>query len=162
MDQYIYPFENGVNGLHQQLYGMYKCNEMRKQYTSQTGIDYDYVIRLRPDTSFLGVFPDLEDLDFANEENGASNIFHAHKATCCCGNEDWFGIGHTEVMDKYLDRLLYLPYRDLQGWGLQPGWTAEQYLEAFLRLYACAQLTDEPKIQACIVKPSDRRQPGDP
>jgi len=98
----------------------------------------------------------------ANEENGASNIFHAHKATCCCGNEDWFGIGHTEVMDKYLDRLLYLPYRDLQGWGLQPGWTAEQYLEAFLRLYACAQLTDEPKIQACIVKPSDRRQPGDP
>ena len=162
MDNYSHPNDHDINGLHQQLYGMYKCNEMRKQYTSETGIDYDYIIRLRPDTSFIEVFPDLEDLNFASEGDGASNVFHAHKRTCCCGNEDWFGIGHTEVMDKYLDRLLYLPYRDLRGWNLQPIWNAEQYLDTFLHLEASSQLIDEPKIQACIVKPLDRRQPGDP
>jgi hypothetical protein len=141
---------------------MYKCNEMRKQYTSETGVDYDYIIRLRPDTSILEAFPDLEDLNFESTGDGASKVFHAHKGTCCCGNEDWFGIGHTEEMDKYLDRLLYLPHRDLWGWNLKPGWTAEQYLETFLHLYASSQLIDEPKIQACLVKPLNRRQHGDP
>lgn len=162
MDEYWYPDDHGINGLHQQLYGMYKCNEMRKQYTSETGIDYDYIIRLRPDTSFLGVFPGLEDLDFANIGDRSSKIFHAHKGTCCCGNEDWFGIGRTDEMDKYLDRLLYLPHQDLLGWKLHPRWTAEQYLDTFLRLYANSQLIDEPKIQACLVKPLDRRTHGDP
>jgi hypothetical protein len=57
--------------------------------------------------------------------DGDSKVFHAHIGICCCGNKDWFGTGHTEG-DKYLDRLLYLPHRDLRGWDLQPGWTTEQ------------------------------------
>jgi hypothetical protein len=162
MAQYSYSDEYGINGLQQQLYGMHKCNEMRKQYSSETGVEYDYVIRLRPDTSFMKVFPDLENLDFASDQDGASKVFHAHKDACCCGNEDWFGIGHTEVMDKYLDRLLYLPHRDLEGWNLHSGWSAEEYLQTFLHHYANSKLVNEPNIQACIVKPSDRRRHGDP
>ena len=93
MDKYVYCNDHGINGLNQQLYRMYKYNEMRKQYFSETGIDYDYIIRLHPDTSFLEVFPDLEDLNFASEGDSASKVFHAHKGTCCCGNEDWFDTG---------------------------------------------------------------------
>lgn len=34
-----------------------------------------------------------------------------HTSVCCCGNEDWFGFGRSDVMDTYLNRILHLGLR---------------------------------------------------
>lgn len=161
LSNYSYNDDYGINGLYQQLYGMYKCNEMRKKYTAETGVHYDYIIRLRPDTSFLDTFPDLEHFDFGNGVD-ESKIFVADKNLCCCGNEDWFGVGHAHIMDRYLDRILYLPFHALDNWKLGSWWGAETYLLNFLQTYGPVELVDDPSIKACIVKPLDRHIYGDP
>lgn len=159
-DQYYYPHDYGVNGFYQQHYGLYKSNEMRRIYEKRTGIKYDYVIRLRPDTVMLEPFPAIEDLKFKRDD-GTHLVLYATLGMCCCGNEDWFGIGPAEVMDIYMNRFLYMPLRTYQGWHLGKRWTSEQFLEQFVKLYAGAEIYGEEQIKACLIKPKDRRGFGD-
>ena len=46
---YIYQDKYLQQGLLQQLKGMHRCTVMIQQYVIESGVKYDYVIRLRPD-----------------------------------------------------------------------------------------------------------------
>ena len=145
-------------GLLQQLDGLLQCNAMRKKHSEQTGTQYTHWIRLRPDSPFLEYFPNIETMPFVDGALRQPIVTYANKAKCCCGNEDWFGVGSIETMDAYFDRI-----RILDKFSSAAAWSAETFAAHALKVTANAQLIgNNPMVQACIFKPSDRRWPGDP
>ena len=143
------------NGLLQQLYGLYYVNKMRKEHEKLTGVRYTHIIRLRPDVIIARSFPSVASLDFGS--SAAPNILYASDL-CCCGNQDWFGIGTSEVMNYYFDRILMLFQTFDRRWqeGLKV-WTAEAFLEQILKSQQNATLVPEDRIVACIIKPISRK-----
>lgn len=67
-------------------------------HTFTTGINYDWIVRLRADSYILD-FPDLEKLSSSIDDR---TILCGDKTKRCCGNEDSFGIGPTDLMHWYL------------------------------------------------------------
>jgi hypothetical protein len=135
-----------------------QCNAMRKGYSRTTGARYTHWIRLRSDSAFLDYFPNIETMRFVNESTGQPIVTFADMRKCCCGNEDWFGVGRIETMDAYFDRI-----NTLHAFQSTARWSAEDDLKYALNASANAQLTDnDPKVQVCIYKPPDRKVVGDP
>ncbi|CAF1583171.1 unnamed protein product [Didymodactylos carnosus] len=131
---------------------------MRKEYSIRTGTKYTHFIRLRPDAIFFTPFPSVSTLPFISP-NGEPWILTGNKRACCCGNEDWFGIGTIDLMDTYFDRIdSILSYK-----LINPSWTAEDYISYHLKVNGSAALNvDYEHLRVCIHKPLDRRNPGDP
>lgn len=133
-------------GLVGQLYGMLRCNEMRKQYELRTGLIHEYMIRWRPDNYMLEKFPNIDDLDFGTFQS--PRVLYPDKKSCCCGNEDWFGIGRTEYMQAYFDRVLLL---STDIYDLEQRWIAEGYARHVLRIKDSAFLTEEESLKICVM-----------
>jgi hypothetical protein len=129
------------------------------QHTIQNNIEYKYVMRLRPD---MGVFAPLPTSNIATFLNDRLVIRVVDRALCCCGNEDWFGIGHFEAMMPYLERIyqlqdiMYEHLKDL-GWS----WTAESFLVDYMQKHFNVQIKGDLPIAGCIVKPTNRVNPSD-
>ncbi|CAF1040508.1 unnamed protein product [Adineta steineri] len=145
-------------GLLQQLNGLQQCNAMRKEYSRKSGTQYTHWIRLRPDSIFFEPFPNITSIRFVDETTKQPRIVYATKKKCCCGNEDWFGVGTIETMDAYFDRINLLhTYKNRNIWS------AEVFAIDVLTETLKAQLLDnDPRIQVCIYKPKDRRYTGEP
>lgn len=70
------------------FYGWYKVNELKKNYEQTTQVNYDYVIRTRPD------------MLFPKENSLADEIDHCEKTPKC-----FFGIGRN---DLYMNDVFYI------------------------------------------------------
>lgn len=139
-----------VNGFLQQLKGMLDCYTMMKRHSVRSGKRYDWVVRMRPD-NYMVSFPSLEKLATASKE---PTIWYGSFRVCCCGNEDRFGIGRAEWMERYFDRFLYLQQTD---WGYTKSFNAEGFLETILQLNGI-KLKQHAEIKMCTVKPTYRTQ----
>lgn len=147
--------ERYVQGLLQQLHGQRECNRARRAEGPHA-----WVVRTRPDLyvhTFPSRLPDEED-----------TVWFANNVTCCCGNEDSFGLGRPRAMDLYLDRLSQLMsgddggLRNSSAFLAGPGhWTSETYLVRLLGDHGVA-LRPHAELQACLVKPRSRHSPSDP
>ena len=160
LDTYGYgDSERMRQGLLQQLNGLLQCNAMRKEHSRKTGTRYTHWIRLRPDSAFLDYFPNIETMRFVDESTGQPIVTFADKRKCCCGNEDWFGVGRIETMDAYFDRI-----NTLQAFRSTASWSAEDYAHVRVECKCpCANsLVNDPRVQVCIYKPPDRKAAGDP
>ena len=146
-----------MNGLLHQLFGLYRVNKMRKDFERQHNVAYQYLIRLRPDVGIFKPFPSFNTLNFGN--SFAPRVLVASMA-CCCGNEDWFGVGQTEVMDTYFDRYLHIEATQFEWYEGIP-WTAESFLAQYLKKQRKAVVESQPDIFACVVKPRDRAAASD-
>lgn len=141
------------NGLMQQLYGLHYVNEMRKEHERNTGIQYTHMVRVRTDIIFAQELPPLQSLDFGRI--GARKVLYASRS-CCCGNEDWFGLGTVDVMDHYFSRISLL-FLTFDAHWRQNVWTAESFLVSFLDRHN-AKLVSSSQIFACVVKPKNRTE----
>jgi hypothetical protein len=139
-------------GLLHQLFGLYRVNRMRKDFERQHKVEYQYLIRLRPDVGIFKPFPSLDTLNFGT--SNAPRVLVASMA-CCCGNVDWFGVGRTEVMDIYFDRYLHFEATQFE-WYEGILWSAESFLTNYIRKQRNASVKSQPDIFACVVKPRDR------
>jgi hypothetical protein len=140
---------------------MYRCNAAVAKHSKEAGVQYSHMIRIRPDTAMLQPLPPLENFEFRDPRTGQARIFFANNTKCCCGNDDWFGIGEAWVMQQYMDRFLHL--QTFWHPPLLGGWAAETYLRYFLHVFANGtQLLTHPDIAACIGKPKTRMSAGDP
>ena len=64
-------------------------------------------------------------------------------------------MGRWETMSVYMDR--YLALQPLAHLWWRPGgtpWTAEDFLETYLRVALGAELAEAPELQGCFVRPS--------
>lgn len=143
--------ERVVQGMLQQLKGMYECYKMIANHEGSIGKRYDWIVRLRPDMYFDS-FPSLATL--AADMPG-NTVWYANRDTCCCGNEDTFGIGPAHLMSRYLQRFVHLQMRD--WWFVQQGvtWSGESFTQFYLEEVG-ARLEPHPEIKSCIVKPRRR------
>lgn len=142
-------------GLLQQLYGMHRCSILIRRNMIRWGVRYDYIIRLRPDMAVHKPMPPLATL-----VNSRNIIRFVDYSICCCGNLDWFAIGHASAMLPYLER-----YSALQNVGhkiLTRRWTAETFLRDYMRIFYNVTLKPDKRLPGCIVKPTTRGAPSTP
>jgi len=102
-----YSFANDAQQIQayiQHLYGIAEVNRMRREYSLKTGTQYDYIVRLRPDNWFFDAVPPLPPVTDANRRT----MYVSDPHYMCCGNEDIFNVGPTEIMDGMMDRLYEL------------------------------------------------------
>jgi hypothetical protein len=126
----------------------------------RSGTDYDYIIRLRPDTWIHMPMPPIRHI--VTERNV---VKYSHPQYYPGGNVDWFGVGHASAMLPYLERYLALPTIGPELRGIRDptmagfsSWRAEMFLEFYLRdVYNISLLPDE-RIAAGIVKLKDSGQ----
>ena len=146
-------------GLLQQLYGLHQCSTNIKRRTLSSGVKYDYIVRLRPDTWFHLPVPPIESL-----LTSTSVIKYSHPKYYPGGNLDWFGVGYPEAMFPYLDR--YLALQEISGdipWmKTKKRWTAEIFLQEYLQHTYNITLVEDSRIAAGIVKPTTRGAPSTP
>lgn len=145
-----------IQGLLQQLKGMLGCYEMIQNHSRVMGKKYDWTVRLRPDV-YMHSFPDLKSLVL---ESMKPTVWYANRKTCCCGNDDTFGIAPSNLMGTYFERLLHLQQ---SGWNFsaRATWNAESFLKTILYTRGIS-LKGHDDINACVVKPINRKERGDP
>ncbi|HEY1763275.1 MAG TPA: hypothetical protein VGF85_00030 [Opitutaceae bacterium] len=93
---FVHRSGRGVSGIQQVLrmfWSMEESNRLRHEVEAETGVAYDWVVRLRPDTEF---FSDIEDL-------AACDPAAVHIPTFCnyWGLNDRFAFGGGAAMDAY-------------------------------------------------------------
>ena len=98
---YFYAEDRPVQGLLQQLDGLAESNRMRREHSAASGMTYDFTIRVRPDNWFFDDIPALPPITDANRRT----IYIPDPDWKCCGNEDIFQMGPTDVMDAMMGRL---------------------------------------------------------
>eukprot|EP00238_Polyblepharides_amylifera_P012536 CAMPEP_0196583180 /NCGR_PEP_ID=MMETSP1081-20130531/42436_1 /TAXON_ID=36882 /ORGANISM="Pyramimonas amylifera, Strain CCMP720" /LENGTH=366 /DNA_ID=CAMNT_0041903991 /DNA_START=285 /DNA_END=1385 /DNA_ORIENTATION=- len=149
-----------------QLFGMFRCNQMRKQFTARTGITHTHIVRLRPDTFFPTPIPPISKLNFGML--GSSSVVIASDEGCDMARyEDQFGIGETNIMDMYLDRIFGAMLQRADDWysrwsAYDPGgeWKAETMLIHYMTWVVNATLVKHDSIMMCLMRPKDRRANG--
>lgn len=144
-----------IQGLLQQLKGMYECYQEIERYSTQKMKRYDWIVRLRPDSYFLE-FPTLSDL--TSQDSSGNVVWYASRKHCCCGNEDSFGIGPENVMRAYLERFVHLQQ---VPFALGQRWNAEKFLQLYLESKGMA-LRENPNMHVCKVKPLSRKGRSSP
>jgi hypothetical protein len=145
-------------GLLQQLKGLQDCSTMITRKMLEENIQYRYILRLRPDFVMINSFPLISSILQPDEQNVVKIV---HKDYCCCGNEDWFGVGHFTAMQTYLQRISAL-YLLPKNFFTEEVWTAEMFLEKYLKTIYNITLVEEKALIGCIVKPTSRHSPSDP
>uniref|UniRef100_A0A7S3ANM9 Uncharacterized protein n=1 Tax=Haptolina ericina TaxID=156174 RepID=A0A7S3ANM9_9EUKA len=161
---YRYPDAAGISSMLAQMRDQSVCMKMIRR----SGRAYSHMIRTRPDVGMLTRFPALHTL--FGDPQASRNVYIANMHACCCGNEDWFGIGTFDVMQWYFSRYdaaqrdaSVLPYKERSDRSskdmLRPEnetWTSEDFLASYLNQTSGAQLVQSQNIRACVVKPADR------
>lgn len=136
-----------------QLYGSYRCNEAIKSYSMQSGVKYEYKIRLRPDSAFKTPVPLINTINFGpvadcNSSVSFGTIYY---------NEDWFNIGKSDDMDCLLDRYLDFTTNPLTAQILDTpikGWHAEGFLVRLMKAKRNACLVDNPDLEVAMIRKS--------
>lgn len=91
----------GINGYMQMLYGMKKCNEMRKNYEKKNNFQYDRIVRSRLDVKYFNKIP--TDFDEYNIEDYIYiPDFHCWSVVQGHGYNDRFAVGSRNNMNIYL------------------------------------------------------------
>ncbi len=120
----------GLQRYLQQLYGLKMCDQLRQAYEKDNEINYDAVLRCRPDLLFESPLPDLKTLDL--------NYIHVPDFHMFEGCNDRFAIGNPEDMARYMNKYDDWPayVRSWIGSGPQaPPVTAEMFTAGQLRRY---------------------------
>jgi hypothetical protein len=152
-------------GLLQQLKGMHRCTVMIQQYVIESGVKYDYVIRLRPDMAMYEPMAPISSL--LSQRNV---IKHVDFFVCAGGEKDWFGVGYYDSMIPYLQRYLALQTvgNELNLSFFDPidntpktVWTAELFLVRYMKTYFNVTLEGDKRIPGCLVRPLSRLSPSD-
>ena len=144
-------------GLLQQLHGMHRCAAMIWKHMAQENVEYRYIMRLRPD---MGVFAPLT-ANIATFLDDRLVIHGVDKGLCCCGNEDWFGIGHFGVMMPYLERM-YSLQDSMAEYLSQHTWCAEDSMVWYMQQHFGVEVKTDLPLAGCLVKPRSRRHASDP
>lgn len=145
-------------GLLQQLSGLRQCSMMISRQMLKENVQYRYIMRIRPDMAVMGPMPSISSMLDKNEQDIIKIV---HKENCCCGNVDWFGVGHFTAMQIYLQRISAL--NSLSREFLRAGsWDAESFLVQYLKKNYNITLVQEKDLMGCIVKPKTRQSPSDP
>ena len=87
-----------------QFYSFYKAIELKKIYEQNNGIEYDCVIRIRPDVYLY------DDINLSSLDMSLLNVFQAplHKGTRLTVN-DHFACASSKLLDLYAECFLFLP-----------------------------------------------------
>ena len=96
---FYYQNKRHQQGLLQQLKGMHRCSVMIQQYVIQSGLKYDYIIRLRPDMAMYEPMAPISSLLLQRNV-----IKHVDFSVCPGGEKDWFGVGYYDAMIPYLNK----------------------------------------------------------
>lgn len=144
-------------GLLQQLSGLQQCSMMISRQMLKENVQYRYIMRIRPDMAVMGPIPSISSILNSHEQDIIKIV---HKENCCCGNEDWFGVGHFTAMQIYLQRIsaLYSLSREFLRAG---SWKAESFLVHYLKTNYNITLMQEKEVLGCIVKPNTRQSASD-
>jgi hypothetical protein len=143
----------------QQLYGLHRCMEAVRARERATRSRYDYVVRMRPDVAFYApMATGIDALDYGTPD--APRVLITARGACCCGNDDWFNVGERSVMGRFMDRFLHLQATSHAAL-FASHWTAELYAVDALREIG-ADVLEDARLPACLLKPRDRVNPGEP
>lgn len=93
------------------------CNTMIYEQEENEGMRYLKIVRLRADSVFFAPVPSL-----ANSLPDDRSVFMISARDGCCGNEDIFNVGGTEIMHAFLDRV-----QDIRRANFTKEFTAETY-----------------------------------
>ena len=100
--------------------------------------------------------PPLETFDFGCGEQ--RSVYHVSPSVCCCGHQDFFGIGTFTSMQIYMSR--YTEMQTNPASYPHRHWNGEQYLKHTLALANTTLAADE-RLNGCFVKPADRTFDGE-
>lgn len=153
---FAYPYYVGIQGLIQQMKGMYDCYKQIQKYSIATGKKYEWIVRLRPDM-YIYEFPNIEDLNAV--KNVEKKILNANRKACCCGNQDTFAVGKYDMMGLFLERFIHFQQGDILQNGTR--FTSESHLEKYMKERGVS-LEDHPLIKTCLVKPKYRKTISQP
>lgn len=117
-------FANAFN-ICSSLYGIYKCNELKKEYENQNNFKYNFVIRIRLDFGFL------EPIDIKNYD---PNIIYVPSdfGLKRYGFNDQFAIGSSSNMDVYSDAYNHIV--DILNSGFDDPMGHEQLIQRHLEI----------------------------
>jgi hypothetical protein len=82
------------------LFNVYECNELRKKYEIEKNIDYDFIIKCRPDVFFFSEFDD-NDLMHIYENNSIGIPQDYFGKLWCPLTTDVIAIGKKDIIDRY-------------------------------------------------------------
>ena len=152
---YSYQDKYLQQGLLQQLYSLHRCANMIRKNHKTT---YKHIVRLRPDMAvFHRVLTPIGDIITSN------NILVVNPKICCCGNEDWFGMGTFDTMMLYLDRILVMQNKTVTSACFPQSWSAEMFLVCYMKQFQNIEINFETlQMDGCLVKPTYRNYPSTP
>ncbi len=123
----------GVQRYLQQLQGLKACDQLRRQYARENGVQYAAVVRCRPDVLFEAPLPDPHALDL--------NYLHVPDFHMYEGVNDRFAIGNPQDMTVYMSKVdAFDAY--VRAWAAThpqaPPVTAEMFTAGHLRAHGIA------------------------
>ena len=104
----------------QQLYGIFKCNELKKEYEAKNNLVFDWVLRCRSDLMFYDSNIDLSKM---NNKYLYTPNFHNWS-----GINDRFIISSSENMDTFADLYNYILQNEIDGFNAES--IFKNYLDA--------------------------------
>tara|TARA_Y100000816_G_scaffold94923_1_gene65896 strand:- start:2730 stop:3407 length:678 start_codon:yes stop_codon:yes gene_type:complete len=104
----------------QQLYGIFKCNELKKEYEAKNNLVFDWVLRCRSDLMFYD-----SNLDLSKMNNKYLYTPNFHNWS---GINDRFIISSSENMDTFADLYNYILQNEIDGFNAES--IFKNYLDA--------------------------------
>ena len=104
----------------QQLYGIFKCNELKKEYEAKNNLVFDWVLRCRSDLMFYDSNIDLSKM---NNKYLYTPNFHNWS-----GINDRFIISSSENMNTFADLYNYILQNEIDGFNAES--IFKNYLDA--------------------------------
>jgi len=101
------PFPHYPNKPFPMFYNLCGANNLRKQYQLETNVNYDLVVRVRPDIGLIDEF-DLRKINVNDLQN--SIIICANKVVDGIHFNDQFAVGLPDIIDVYSDMIKEAPY----------------------------------------------------
>lgn len=114
--------KTGVQGILRQLYGVWRCNGLKREYERLNNMRFRWVFRMRPDIAYRYDLENLRELD------PASLYIPTH--------DNWYGLcdrfafGGSDVMDTYANRIDHLDAYFQAGNSLHPEQFLKHHIEA--------------------------------
>ena len=104
----------------QQLYGIFKCNELKKEYEAKNNLVFDWVLRCRSDLMFYD-----SNLDLSKMNNKYLYTPNFHNWS---GINDRFIISSSENMNTFADLYNYILQNEIDGFNAES--IFKNYLDA--------------------------------
>ena len=103
-----------------QLYGIFKCNELKKEYEAKNNLVFDWVLRCRSDLMFYD-----SDIDLSKMNNKYLYTPNFHNWS---GINDRFIISSSENMNTFADLYNYILQNEIDGFNAES--IFKNYLDA--------------------------------